>query len=238
MDFLQHLASRLTSGGIRQAGLFQLPTQPYGMGDTERCIEIPWAISCYTGERRVLDIGYANAEDRYLEPLLSLRIPELYGLDLVSRAVQGIRSVVGDVRRAPFRDGAFDLILCISTMEHVGWDNTIYFQRRLNQDPEGDLQAIREIARITRRGGRIVITVPYGRLHNYGWFQQYDRHRLNRLISAAGCRVLRKDLYAYREGWRHASEEELIDVTYKGNDALAAAGLACILLERPNHRNL
>jgi O-antigen chain-terminating methyltransferase len=120
----------------------------------------------------------------------------------------------------------------------VGWDNTIYFQGRLSQDPEGDLQAIREMSRMTRRGGRIVVTVPYGKLHNYGWFQQYDRRRLDRLISAAGCRTLRKDLYAYREGWRHASEEDLIDVLYKDNDAPAAAGLACILLERRKHRNL
>jgi SAM-dependent methyltransferase len=238
MNILRRLASKLTCCECGQIGGLQLPAQPYGTGDTERCIEIPWAISCYRGERRVLDIGYANAEDRYLEPLLSLRIPELYGLDLVGRDVQGICSVVGDVRRAPFGNGAFDLILCISTIEHVGWDNTIYFQRRLSQDPEGDLQAIREMVRITRGGGRIIITVPYGRLHNYGWFLQYDRHRLNRLISAAGCRVLRKDLFAYREGWRHASEEDLIDVAYKGNDAPAAAGLACILLQRWNNRNL
>jgi SAM-dependent methyltransferase len=202
------------------------------MGDTERCIEIPWAISCYEGEQKVLDIGYAYAEDRYLEAIKALRIPELYGLDLASREVHGIRSVVGDVRRAPFRDGVFDLILCISTIEHVGWDNTIYFQGRLSQDPEGDIPAIKEMARITRREGRIVVTVPYGRLHNYGWFQQYDRQRLDKLISAAGCRVLRDDLYAYKNGWRHASEEDLMDVLYKDNGAPAAAGLACLLLER------
>jgi O-antigen chain-terminating methyltransferase len=231
IDILQRLASKLTGRGKTQDQFFRLPVQPYGIGDTERCIEIPWAISCYRGERRVLDVGYANAEDRYLDSLKALGIPELYGLDLASKAVQGIHSVVGDVRSAPFRDGVFDLILCISTIEHVGWDNKIYFQGGLSQDPEGDLQAIREMARITKRGGRIVVTVPYGMLHNYGWFQQYDRQRLDRLISTAGCRVLRKDLYAYRQGWRKASEEDLIDVLYKDEGAPAAAGLACLLLE-------
>jgi len=88
------------------------------------------------------------------------------------------------------------------------------------------------MARITRRGGRMVITVPYGRLHNYGWFQQYDRGHLDRLISASGCRVLRKDLYIYTDGWHRASEGDLTSVLYKDNGAPAAAGLACILLGR------
>jgi SAM-dependent methyltransferase len=212
--------------------IFQLTIQSFGIGDTERCIEIPWAVSCYRGERRVLDVGYANAEDRYLEPLLAQKIPELYGLDMVSRAIPGIISVAGDMRRMPFRDGIFDLIFCISTIEHVGWDNTIYYQSQQVLDPEGDLQAIRELARITRRGGRIVVTVPYGRLNNYGWFLHYDRQRFDRLIHASGCRLLRKDLFLYSEGWRQTSEEALKGAFYKDNGAPAAAGLACALLER------
>jgi len=90
IDILQRLASKLTGQGKTQDEFFQLPVQPYGIGDTERCIEIPWAISCYRGERRVLDVGYANAEDRYLDSLIALGIPELYGLDLAGKAVQGI----------------------------------------------------------------------------------------------------------------------------------------------------
>lgn len=230
LDLLKRLASRLM-GHVEDAG-FRLPDSQYGLGDTERCVEIPWALSWYRGEQRVLDIGYANAEDRYIDAINALKIPELYGLDLVGRLVPGIRPVVGDVRSAPFRDGSFDLILCISTLEHVGRDNSIYFSGRLPQDPEGDLRAIREMARMTRMRGRIVITVPYGRGMNYGWFQQYDKQSLERLISASGCRLIRKDLYIYREGWHHSSEEEIKDILYRDNNAPAAAGLACILLER------
>jgi len=212
--------------------IFHLPVQPFGIGDTERCIEIPWAVSCYAGERRVLDVGYSNAEDRYLNSLLNLRIPELYGLDVVSRAVPGIVSVAGDMRQMPFHDAAFDLIFCVSTIEHVGWDNTIYYQGPQVLNPEGDLQAIRELGNITRRGGKIVVTVPYGKLHNYGWFLQYDQQRFDRLIHASGCHLLKKDLFLYREGWHRTSEEALKGVLYKDNNAPAAAGLACALLEK------
>ncbi|ABK14851.1 class I SAM-dependent methyltransferase [Methanothrix thermoacetophila] len=229
-DLLKRLAMRIWKH-IDDEG-FKLPDLQYGLGDTERCVEIPWALSWYRGERRVLDIGYANAEDRYIDSINALNIPELYGLDLVGRSIPGIRPVVGDARSMPFRDGAFDMILCISTLEHIGRDNTIYFNGPIPQDPEGDLSAIREMARITRRNGKIVITVPYGRRMNYGWFQQYDRQSLDRLISASGCRLIRKDLYIYRAGWHQASEDELEDVLYKDNEAPAASGLACILLRR------
>lgn len=69
--------------------IFKLPSEPFGIDDSERCIEIPWAISCYSGEERVLDVGYANAEDRYLEQLLSLNIKELHGIDIIEKILEG-----------------------------------------------------------------------------------------------------------------------------------------------------
>lgn len=112
------------------------------------------------------------------------------------------------------------------------WAGTTQYTSRggVSQDTEGDIKAIKEMARITRRDGRMVITVPYGRLHNYGWFQQYDRRHLDRLISASGCRVLRKDLYIYTDGWHRASEGDLTSVLYKDNGAPAAAAPVGILL--------
>lgn len=232
IDILHRLSAALRQREDGMDKIFQLPIEPFGIGDTERCIEIPWAFSCYRGEQSVLDVGYANAEDRYIKPLLSHNIPKLHGLDMVSRSIPGIVSVAGDMRRTPFRDAVFDLIFCISTIEHVGWDNTIYYQNKQVLDPEGDFQAIRELARITRKGGRIVVTVPYGMLHNYGWFIHYDRQRFNRLIHASGCRLLKKDFFLYNEGWRRTSEDALNGILYKDNDAPAAAGLACVILER------
>jgi len=220
---------------ICQREVLPLPFQPFGTGDTERCIEIPWATSCYRGERRVLDVGYANAEDRYISPLLGQGIPELYGLDLSSRVVPNVIAVAGDMRRMPFRDAVFDLIFCISTIEHVGRDNTIYGQGPQVLDQEGDLQAIKELGNLTKPGGKMVITVPYGKLHNYGWFLHYDKQRFDKLIQFSGCHLLKKDLFLYKNGWHRACETALSGVLYRDNDAPAAAGLACALLERPGY---
>jgi hypothetical protein len=48
-------------------------------GMTERVVEIPWVLSRYRGERRVLDIGPAYALPLYIQGLRRLRIPELHG---------------------------------------------------------------------------------------------------------------------------------------------------------------
>src|SRR5207244_691630 len=95
-------------------------------GLDERSIEIPWCLARYDGERRVLDVGYAFAEPAYLAGLVALGAEELVGVDLAEAEVPGLQPVVADVRRLPFEDGAFELGLCISTLEHVGLDNTVY----------------------------------------------------------------------------------------------------------------
>src|SRR5581483_9316932 len=70
----------------------------------ERAIEIPWSLARYAGERRVLDIGSANAVPAYLEGLRDLGTPELVTVDLAEPA-----DVIADVRELPFEDASFDV---------------------------------------------------------------------------------------------------------------------------------
>jgi len=226
MKILSNLRRRFRREG------FRLPKEPFGVGDTERCIEIPWAFSCYWGEKRVLDVGYANAEDRYLNGLLSLGIPQLYGLDRIKKEIDGIIPKIGDIRKTDFPDECFDLVFCISTIEHVGRDNSIYFQDSCPIDDQGDFKAMEEISRITRKKGRIVLTVPYGKFHDYGWFIQYDKSRMDRLIRASNCDIMQSNFFRYDDGWFDCHQDDLTDILYHDNNASAAAGLICILLKK------
>jgi hypothetical protein len=105
---------------------FSIDTLLYGLGDSERCIEIPWVLSRYRGELKVLDIGYANAEPRYLQARDALNIPLLVGMDLAALPQPGIFPVTADALALPFRHSSFDLILAISAIEHIGRDNSIH----------------------------------------------------------------------------------------------------------------
>lgn len=171
-------------------------------GTDERPIEIPWCLARYAGERRLLDAGYAYAEPAYLAGLVQLGAPELTGVDLVAAEVPGLTSVVADLRNLPFADGAFDVAIAISTLEHVGRDNTQY---GLGAE-EGDSldAALRELRRVTER---LLVTVPTGVGELLAeqavftpaeWIERFER---------AGFLVWEDELYELGpDGWRSVSE--------------------------------
>ena len=77
----------------------------------------------------------------------------LTGLDFSAVAVNRCRSllpeatfVVGDLYESLLPAGAYDLVLCVETLEHV-------------PDPQ---VALRELLRLCRPGGKMVLTVPNG----------------------------------------------------------------------------
>ena len=87
--------------------------------------------------------------------------------------------------------------------------------------------------RILKKGGKLIITVPFGRYYDYEWFIHYDKEHFDKLINSVKMTVIKKDFFLYKDnGWNDSSEEELKDVLYKDNNALAAAGLVCCLLAK------
>src|SRR5437016_1030857 len=97
---------------------------------------------------RVLDDGCGIGT--YVRKLSEIAA-EVYGLDYErERVAEGARRlgrpglVCGAGERLPFRDAVFDLVLSNEVIEHV----------------QDDREAMAEMARVTRPGGRIVIFCP------------------------------------------------------------------------------
>jgi SAM-dependent methyltransferase len=157
----------------------------------ERPIEMAWTLGRYRGEPRVLDVGYAFAEPVWLAALLAIRPRELTGVDIAEREVPGMSTVVADVRRLPFPARSFDVVFCISTLEHVGADNTRYGAAP-DHDPTGPIAALHELRRIVARGGRILVTVPSGERLQENWYVHHTAAEWRELFDAA-------DLYVYDE---------------------------------------
>ena len=203
----------------------------------ERAVEIAWVLSRVAGARRVLDVGTANAEPAYVAALVSTGPPELVGVDLVEADVPGLRTVVADVRDLPFANGSFDLVLCVSTLEHVGRDNRVY---GVETEAAGGLDAaLRELRRVLDRGGRLLVTVPCGEPEELEWFVQRDPDGWNRAFLAAGFGVAEQETYARRpDGWRAVESSEAAGVRYDAQGASAAAVLCTELRPRPAWRRL
>ena len=203
----------------------------------ERAIEIPWALSRVGGDERVLDLGTANAEPAYVASLLAAPARELVAADLVEVDVPGLRSVVADARELPFPDRSFDLVLCVSTLEHVGRDNRVY---GVESAREGGIEeALAELRRVLDRRGRLVVTVPCGEREEHEWFLQDEPAGWNRAFLQAGFAVEAQETYERRsEGWRAADEFDPTGVRYGERGAGASAVLCTELRPRPAWRQL
>ena len=184
----------------------------------ERPIEIPWCLSRYRPDERLLDVGYAFAEPAYLAALTRVRASEVIGVDLAAAEVPGIRSVVADVRLLPFSDGELDVAICISTLEHVGRDNRVY-GLDAGRDPDGPLAALKELRRVA---GRLLLSVPTGEREELDWLLQLPPDHWLELFERAGFLVFEHEVYALGpEGWRAAPGFAPAGVRFAGDHASA-----------------
>jgi SAM-dependent methyltransferase len=197
-------------------------------GSDERLVEIPWVLSRYRGERRVLDVGSANGEAAYLAALRAAAPAPPTTVDLAGADLPGFETVVADVRKLPFARRSFDVALCISTLEHIGKDNRIY-GLEAEKDPGGIPDALNELKRILTRRGRLLITVPTGENEDREWFVQRDPAAWRSLFLKAGFAIHELELYELADdGWR--STEALPRGLRYGARGPGASAVLCVEL--------
>jgi SAM-dependent methyltransferase len=206
----------------------------YGVALNERAVEYPWAIPRLHG--RVLDVGSTLNHGWVLDRVL----PRVSDLHIVTLAPERrnfpqrrVSYVYADARDLPYRDDFFDTVCCISTLEHVGMDNSGYGGGGASPHPDQEqARAVAEMRRVLAPGGRLLVTVPYGRLEDHGWQRQFDEFTLRRLFDLDSATVT---VYAYggRSGWALASLATAADASYRDGSepadlANAARAVACI----------
>jgi SAM-dependent methyltransferase len=135
-----------------------------------------------------------------------------YGIDIsppiVRAAGAGFRQrglalhgVIADVRALPFDDASFDAIYSMGTIEHFAETE----------------QAVAELYRVLRPGGRALVGVPNRRdpflrpllvallyrlgLYGYGYEKSYSRAGLRRMLEDAGFRVTAESGILFIPGW-------------------------------------
>jgi SAM-dependent methyltransferase len=194
----------------------------YGRGLDERCVEYPWLLAHLPpGPGRLLDAGSALNHEFLLERD-ALAAKRIHVVTLAPEAQcfwrRGVSYVFEDLRALPFREATYDVVVSVSTIEHVGCDNSSYTRGvpSAEKQPGSFEQAATEIGRVLKPGGALLLTVPYGRYEWHGVFQQFDRQHLSRVEAAFGDMLVTEEaFYRYsRDGWQVARDEECANCEY------------------------
>jgi len=218
----------------------------WGLWLDERVVEYPWFFSRLpTTSGKLLDAGSVLNQDCVLshEKLKNKSI-SIFTLAPEAESFwdRGISYIYGDLRECCFRDDYFDWIVSISTLEHVGMNNTRFYTRdgaKNEYRPESHLQAVLELCRILKRRGTLYLTLPFGRARNYGWLQIFDAEMVERLVNTFRPASSRTVYFRYTpSGWQFSGPEDCRDAGYfdasqgegKRTELAAAEAVVCLEL--------
>ena len=219
----------------------------YGIGIDERVVEYPWLFSQLTKtESLLLDAGSTFNFDY----ILGQKIIEKKHIHICTFHPESpnfnqrrISYVYSDLRELPYKNNLFDEIVCLSTIEHIDMDNSIYgygLEKDISNQSKSFsyLKAISELLRVLKHDGNLYLTFPFGKFENHVFFQQFDDEMLSKIENEfVGKGTYTISFIRYlRTGWVFAKKEECTDIesynphTGKGKGDDGAAHCRCVCL--------
>lgn len=142
-------------------------------------------------DSNILDVGTSTGTN--LRMLRELNYTKYVGLDFSHDAIRfcrekGLGEVVkGDIKKLPFPDEVFDLVLATDIIEHI----------------DDDAKAVSEISRVLKTDGHALITVPafmalWGLQDDVSHHQRrYRLHQLLALISKSGLKTKKSHYFNF-----------------------------------------
>lgn len=219
----------------------------YGFRLDERVVEYPWLFSRLPLEHGVLLDAGSVLNYEYLLSHPNLKAKKIFISTLAPEKTclwrDNISYVYEDLRHSCFRDEHFDWIASLSTIEHIGLDNTLLYtddaSKKENRS-NSHLEAVREFHRMLKPGGRLYLSFPFGKRVNRKWFQVFDGAMVDEIIGAFQPAHVQISYFKYEtDGWKASSREAAGDATcfdineqkaYDADFAAFSRAVACLEL--------
>jgi len=196
----------------------------------QRAVEYPWVLSQLKDLRSGSTILDAGCSDSLLSHELASCGYRVVGIDIRDYPLKGrgINFVKGNLLKTGLPSEFFDAVIIVSTIEHVG----LRAYGQLDLDDEGDLRAIKEVGRILKKGGKVILTVPYVGRASFTvseFERRYNRTRLNKLIQ--GFTIIRED-YFYPFMTDEGGIWVRVDRNLADKIVFTKPGVACLVLKK------
>ena len=198
----------------------------YGQRLDERIVELPWFYSQLSEDPGLLLDAGSSLNFKYF--LLSEKIEnkKVFIATLAPEkrnyASIGVSYVYDDLRKTCFDENYFDNIACLSTLEHVGLDNTLLYtadQNLKENRPLDYLLVISEFKRILKPKGKLFLSFPFGEPANHGWFQVFGQDHVDAIIDCFQPTEFETSYFKYSaSGWQKSTlnqckEADTFDMT-------------------------
>ena len=194
---------------------------------TSRNIEYTFALNHISSETKLLDVGSTGS----LFPLkLAKKGHMVYSIDTrkYHEKHPNLTFINTDIKKTSFQDNFFDLITCISTIEHIGL--SAYGDPKYD---EGDKLAINEFKRILKRNGKLIITTPFAGEYTIMPLEKsheriYNYDKLMTLFK--GWEILKEEFYIpkSKKNWIQTTR----DNANKSYNSHPRSNLSCFVLRR------
>lgn len=152
----------------------------YGEVITERIVEYAMVFANLNVEpstkTKILDIGcyYSNFPIQLASMGYSVEAIDLMDYQLTH---PNFKFIKGDITKSNLRKNYYNIVTCISTLEHIGikiWGD--------NDNVEADSIALEKIYLFLKKGGRVIVTVPFGKTGVSSSQRSYDADSLKTLF--------------------------------------------------------
>lgn len=188
----------------------------YGIGIDERIIEYPWFINRIPAKSgSLLDAGsilnhsFILSNKKFINKDITVLTlaPEFY-----SFWYKKISYVYGDMRNMYFKDSTFNWIVSISTLEHIGMDNTLHYtddKSKKEENAEDFILVIKEFRRLLKNQGTLYLSFPFGKNEKKKWFQVFNSDMVDHIITTFKPSYHSELIYKYEStGWKLSNRND------------------------------
>ncbi len=122
------------------------------------------------------------------------------------------------MRNIIFKDNVFDFVVSQSTIEHIDMDNSMYgYELSFNKDVTSKsyeyIIAVKEMIRVLKSKGTLLLTFPFGKFENHDFFQQFDVEMLDKILNIfKNLGSSQVTFFQYKnDSWNFAKMNDVLD---------------------------